>query len=166
MFTTWDRIYSPEQNTPYLQHTRNWYSRRDSNSHCIGPKPIASAVGLREHDDSVAAKGIPVLEPSISSTYHPYGTWWIPEESNPDLSLFRRARTPATPEIHGGDTGDRTLDLKLAKLPLSHLSYIPINFIYGAGKRNRTPIRGLQSPCNTIILYRRYSTGNHLCYRL
>ena len=22
LFTTWDRIYSPEQNTPYLQHTR------------------------------------------------------------------------------------------------------------------------------------------------
>lgn len=21
LFTTWDRIYSPEQNTPYLQHT-------------------------------------------------------------------------------------------------------------------------------------------------
>lgn len=31
--------------------------------------------------------------------------WWIPEESNPDLSLFRRARTPATPEIHGGEDG-------------------------------------------------------------
>lgn len=26
--------------------------------------------------------------------------WWIPEESNPDLSLFRRARQPCTPEIH------------------------------------------------------------------
>lgn len=26
LFTTWDRIYSPEQNTPYLQHTLKLYS--------------------------------------------------------------------------------------------------------------------------------------------
>lgn len=27
VFTQWERIYSPLQNTPYLQHTRNWRRR-------------------------------------------------------------------------------------------------------------------------------------------
>lgn len=69
LFTTWDRIYSPEQNTPYLQHTQNWYSRRDSNSHCIGPKPIASAVGLREQTLKLGGPG-GNRTPSLSSTGH------------------------------------------------------------------------------------------------
>ena len=67
------------------------------------------------------------------------------------LSLCGYPRGSAEEVYNGGDKEARTPDLKLAKLLLSQLSYIPNN---GAGKKNRTPVRGLQIHCNTTILYR------------
>ena len=56
----------------------------------------------------------------------------------------------------GGDTGDRTPDPKLAKLVLSHLSYVPNN---GAGTRIRTP--GLM--ITNQLLYQLSYTGETGC---
>lgn len=69
------RIYSPVPIRRLSSNPINWYSWRDSNPQHLEPKSSVSASWTT-------------------------GAWWIPEESNPDLSLFRRARTPATPEIH------------------------------------------------------------------
>ena len=53
----------------------------------------------------------------------------------PDVVTFPYYFMGSAEEVlySGGDTGDRTLDLKLAKLPLSHLSYIPINLVHDDG---------------------------------
>ena len=83
----------------------------DSNQLTLSGTDLQSAAPLQLRRDPINLVRVEGLEPPRHTTTDsksaaaanyaiPALNWWIPEESNPDLSLFRRARTPATPEIH------------------------------------------------------------------
>ena len=61
--------------------------------------------------------------------------WCYPEGN---LFIRSRCRCSIHNRMDGGDRRDRTDDLKLAKLPLSQLSYVPSYYIHRNGGPGRT----------------------------
>ena len=128
---------------------KNWWRELESNQ----LRNIAvniPAEYIRRHAGIPSVKLVSVWELNPLKLY-PLDAWVRKELVEPNQYWHKL----------GGDTGVRTPDLKLAKLPLSQLSYIPIKLVAGVGLEPTTSWLWAKQATNCSIPHQKLFRRTH-----